>query len=235
MVVIRKGTAVTTDSEEHNKRGEMSDRTTLAKIESPLALGGNGRWSTTSRPPQNAFVYDRKTIVLHWGTALLVGALWILGQTIDDFPDGPWRVAARSVHVSLGVTLAVVLAIRMVWRNRGVGALHPDRTGRLDRLAALGHWSLYALAILAVILGITTAFVRGENIFNLFSLPDLSHGDRDLRKLVGSLHGWVANTLVILVVGHALLALFHHYVLRDGVIRRMLPGARQASDAAGLG
>jgi cytochrome b561 len=113
-----------------------------------------------------------------------------------------------------------------------VGALRPDRTGRLDRLAPIGHWLLYAIAIVAVILGITNALVRGDDIFNLFSLPDLAHGDRDVRKVVGSLHGWVANTLVILVVGHALLALIHHYVLRDGVMRRMLPGARQSSDAA---
>jgi cytochrome b561 len=212
----------------------MSDRATMGKINSPLTLGGNGRWSTTSRRPQTAFVYDRGTIVLHWCTALLVGALWILGQTIDDFPAGPWRVDARSFHIALGVTVAVVLVIRVTWRDRGVGALRPDRTGRLDRLAAIGHWALYALAILAVASGLTNALVRGDNIFNLFSLLDLSHGDRDLRKLIGALHGWVANTLIIAVAAHALLALFHHYVLRDGVMRRMLPDAGHARDAAGL-
>jgi cytochrome b561 len=55
-----------------------------------------------------------------------------------------------------------------------------------------------------------------------------------LRKLIGALHGWVANTLIIAVAGHALLALFHHYVLRDGIMRRMLPDAGQARDASGL-
>ena len=212
----------------------MSDRATMGKIKSPLTLGGNGRWSTSSRPPQTAFVYDRKTIVLHWCTALLVGALWILGQTIDDFPAGPWRVDARSVHIGLGLTVAVVLVIRVLWRSQGVGALRPERMGTLDRVAAFGHWALYALVILAVVLGIANALVRGDSIFNLFSLPDLSHGDRDLRKLVGGLHGWIANTLVILAVGHAFFALFHHYVLRDGVMRRMIPDAGQARDAAGL-
>ncbi len=201
-------------------------------MESSPVSGGIGRWATGPHPSPTDFVYDRKTILLHWCTALLVGALWILGQTIDDFPAGPWRVDARSFHILLGVTLAVVLAIRLMWRNRGVGALRPDRTGRLDRLAAFGHWSLYAVAILAVVLGITNALARGDDIFNLFSLPDFSHGDRDLRKFIGALHGWVANTLLVLVAGHALLALFHHYVLRDAVMRRMLP-ARAARDAAG--
>jgi cytochrome b561 len=211
------------DRAEPNERDDMPEHTTLARINSPLMLGGKGRWSTAQRRPQAAFTYDRKTVVLHWCTAVLVGALWLIAQIIDDFPAGALRVDARSVHISLGLALAVVLAIRVTWRNGSAGALSPVRSGRMDRAAAIGHWSLYALAILAVILGIANALARGENIFNLFALPDLAHGDREIRKLVGTLHGWVANALVILSVGHALLALFHHYILRDGVLRRMVP------------
>ncbi|MBV9567337.1 MAG: cytochrome b [Hyphomicrobiales bacterium] len=154
---------------------------------------------------------------------MLIAALWLVAQIIDAFPAGPLRVDARSVHISLGVTLAGVLIVRLLWRNRGKGALHPDREGRLDRLAAFGHWSLYGLTILAVILGVTNALARGDNIFNLFSLPDLAHGDRGVRNFTGTLHGWVANTLLILAIGHALLAFFHHYVLRDRIMLRMLP------------
>jgi len=227
--VFGKGFARSRSPAKRDERGEMSDRTTFRN---PTKLGRDGQRSPTRKSPRHEFVYDRKTILLHWYTAFLVSALWILGQTIDDFPAGAWRVDARSVHIFLGVTLAIVLAIRVMWRNRGVGALRPDRAGRLDHLAAIGHWSLYAIAIIAVVLGATNALVRGDSIFNLFSLPDLAHGDRDLRKLVGSLHGWVANALVILVVGHALLALFHHYVLRDSVMGRMLPAARRASEPA---
>ena len=204
------------DRAEPNERDDMPEHTTLARINTPLMLGGKGRWSTAQRQPQAAFTYDRKTVVLHWCTAVLVGALWLIAQIIDDFPAGPLRVDARSVHISLGLALAVVLAIRVTWRNGSAGALSPVRSGRMDHAAVIGHWSLYALAILAVILGIANALARGENIFNLFALPDLAHGDREIRKLVGTLHGWVANALVILSVGHALLALFHHYICATG-------------------
>ncbi|MBV8963815.1 MAG: cytochrome b [Hyphomicrobiales bacterium] len=206
----------------------MSDRMPSSRNKSLLTLGGNGRWSTALPLPRSVFIYDRKSIILHWLTAVLVAALWIIAQIIDDFPAGPLRVDARSVHISLGVMLAIVLIIRLLWRNRGEGALHPDQDGWLGRLAAFGHWSLYGLAILAVILGLIHALARRDNIFNLFSLPDLAHGDRGVRNLIGTLHGWVANTLLILAIGHALLALFHHYVLRDGVMRRMLPGLGRA-------
>ena len=202
----------------------MSERMPLGRNDGSSRLGASARWSTVPRPTGVPFVYDRKTIALHWCTAVLVAALWIIAQIIDDFPAGPLRVDARSVHISFGIVLAVVLAIRVIWRIRGASALYPDREGGLNRLAALGHWSLYTLAIVAALLGMANALVRGDSLFNLFTLPDLAHGDRDIRKFMGSLHGWVANTLVVLALGHVILALFHHYVLGDSVMRRMLPG-----------
>ena len=61
--------------------------------------------------------YDRRTIVLHWMTAVLVAMLWLSAQVIDWFPNGPARVNMRSVHVLLGVVLSAVLARRIVWRS----------------------------------------------------------------------------------------------------------------------
>jgi cytochrome b561 len=222
------------DHEKRAARGDMPERATPARIDSPLTLAGRGRWSSAPRPPEAAFKYDARTIVLHWCTAVLVALLWTVAQVIDDFPPGPLRVDARSVHITLGVSLAVVLVVRVIWRNSGSGALSPSRSGRMDRAAVWGHRLLYVLAILAVILGITNAWVRGENIFNLFALPDLAHGDREMRKFVGTLHGWAANALVVVAIGHALVALFHHYVLRDRVLQRITPGTWLAPrEAAG--
>ncbi|MGH8202890.1 MAG: cytochrome b/b6 domain-containing protein, partial [Steroidobacteraceae bacterium] len=56
-----------------------------------------------------AVTYDRLSIVLHWLTAGLVVVLWTLGQTIDFFPKGAPKIDARSVHITLGATLALVL------------------------------------------------------------------------------------------------------------------------------
>src|SRR5512144_1544078 len=91
--------------------------------------------------------YDRRTIALHWLTAALVVALWALGQTIDFFPKGDARVYARSLHIALGVTLALVLASRLHWRLGAGTQLPPAGAGRLDALALLTHRLLYGLLI----------------------------------------------------------------------------------------
>jgi len=73
--------------------------------------------------------------VLHWLTAALVISLWALGQTIDWFPKGNPRVFARSMHISLGIALALVLVARIHWRFSMLAPLllfAKVKTGRSD-------------------------------------------------------------------------------------------------------
>ena len=88
------------------------------------------------------------------------------------------------------------------------------------------HWALYAGLAAAVLLGISNAWTRGDSIFSLFSIPKLYPGNPQLKATIENLHKTFANALVILAVAHALAALVHHFILRDGVLRRMLPGSR---------
>jgi cytochrome b561 len=169
------------------------------------------------------FAYDRRTIILHWLTAIMVGLLWLLGQSIGYLPRGAFRIDARSVHVVLGLSLGFLLLARLYWRNRGSGALRPERSGLLDHLAEIGHIVLYVLLVLVVALGIANVSVRANNLFNLVDLPPFFPAEGGLRRLVSIAHAYAANTLAIIALLHALMALLHHYVLRDGVVARMLP------------
>ena len=174
---------------------------------------------------QNAISrYDRTTIALHWFTAVLVVALWSLGQTADWFPDGPINDAMWSTHVVLGFALAGILAWRIGWRSGSGRALPAIDRGLLHVLAKATHYGLYLLLVVAVVLGIVNAFVRGYSIYGLFHLPQL--GDRAWRRPITEWHGLAANILLGLAAFHAMAALVHHYVLRDGLLARMMPETR---------
>ena len=167
--------------------------------------------------------YDKKTIFLHWATALLVVLLWGIAQVIDDFPSGALRVDARSVHITLGVTLLVVLALRIFWRLRDGRQLPSAEGGVLGFAAHAVHYALYALLAAEVVLGMANVWMRGDSIFNVFTVPAFDPANKALRRQVGDLHGLVANVILIVAGVHAAAALFHHYIKRDGVLRRMLP------------
>jgi cytochrome b561 len=167
--------------------------------------------------------HDRTTIALHWTTAVLVVLLWTIGQTIDVFPNGPLRVDYRSMHISFGIMLGVVLLTRLTWRLTRRDSLPPIDHGLLLFVARLTHWLLYLLLLIAVGLGVAYLWVRGESIFNLFRVPAYDPGNRALVHLVGGWHALAANAILIVAGVHAAAALFHHYILGDATLRRMLP------------
>ncbi|MEO8296553.1 MAG: cytochrome b/b6 domain-containing protein [Burkholderiales bacterium] len=166
--------------------------------------------------------YDTRTIVLHWLTAVLVVGVWVLGQVIDVFPKGVPRVTARSLHITGGTLLGLLLVYRIVWRAgpRSV-RLPPADAGWLGKLSTLTHFGLYILLCAAVLAGLANTWVRGDNLFNLVTLPAFDPGNSDLRETVEELHELAANLLLLVAGLHALAALVHHAVFRDDVMRRM--------------
>ncbi len=168
-------------------------------------------------------VYDSRTVGYHWISAGLVLCLWIIGQCIDFFPKGMPRISARSAHMSFGAILAILLVARIAWRWRGGAKLPPSDPGVKGKLAVGAHYLLYVLLIATVLMGMTSVWVRGDTFFNLFTVPAFDPGNKALAEDVVDLHGTIANTLLILAGLHAAVALAHHWILKDGVLRRMSP------------
>jgi cytochrome b561 len=161
---------------------------------------------------------------LHWLSVALIAALWVEEQSRSLFPAGS-RPTVRSVHIGLGIALVVVLFFRIVWRLTGGRKLPDVNEGLLEWGSTIGHYLLYALAIAALGLGLSLELARGDTIFGLFDFPTVVSGDRALTRALRGYHALAANALVIVACGHAVIALFHHYFLRDGILSRMTPGA----------
>ena len=105
--------------------------------------------------------YDAVTVFFHWTTAVLVVVQWLGAQTIDWFPSGPLRVDARSLHISLGATLAMILVARVAWRLTAGRRLPLADRGALNVVAKGTHWALYALLTAMVLAGMFLTWVRG--------------------------------------------------------------------------
>lgn len=168
--------------------------------------------------------YDRRTRALHWTTALAVIVLWGGAHAIDWFPNGPPRVDARSIHITVGVLLVVLTAYRLLWRaTRGAKMLRGPSLA--ERAASATHIALYALILCTLILGMANAWVRGDSLFGLVKIPYYGSYDAASRHALSEwIVGWHelgANLILIVAAGHAAVGLFHHLVLKDRVLRRM--------------
>jgi len=180
----------------------------------------------TPREPR----YDTTTIMLHWLTALLVGLQWAIGQTLNWVPKGPGRQDYLGVHLTIGVLIAAALLFRLAWRvgpGRRLPAADPPL---LHLVAKCTHWGLYVLLAATACLGITSAWAEGAPIYTLATIPSFAPGNHDLARALTGWHGTVADATLILAGLHACAALFHQYVLRDRLIRRMAPAGLATPD-----
>lgn len=174
--------------------------------------------------------YDGVTIALHWATAILVVTQFSIAHIWEFLVKGtPWRIGLISTHAALGIVLAAIIMARICWRLLNRGKLPPAVTGLQHIVASAVHGILYLLLVTQVTLGFLLGWSAGNPLrfFNLFSVPPLYVVSPDMRHLVGPLHNYTAWTIIGFALIHACAALMHHYVLRDPVLRRMIPALAQ--------
>lgn len=168
--------------------------------------------------------YGTVSRLFHWGVALLVG--WQLLKVFDRIDDGEHWVGQVLVpwHVSIGSLILLVMVFRIFWAarqrdNRPVAPPPP----LMAFLARAGHFLLYAGLILMPLTGISILIGEGYGL-TVFGVELVPGGAKIpwLSDLGGALHSPVAWLLMLMIAGHAGMAFVHHFVRRDGVLRRMI-------------
>ena len=170
--------------------------------------------------------YDNVAIALHWATAVLVFVLFGLAISWDSFSKPP-QESMQSLHVSLGILLAAVIVMRLAWRWMPEHQVRSVEAGWVKLASKGAHYLLYVLLVAQVVLGFLFRWAQGHpaGFFGLFSIPGpFGQLDRPVRRQIHEIHEWVGWAIVIIALLHALAALYHHYVLKDRVLKRMLPG-----------
>lgn len=163
---------------------------------------------------------------LHWLTALVVYGMFALGlwMVTLSYYDG-WYHQGPEVHKSIGILLMMGLVMRVIWRlfSPPPKALQSDST--VTRISAsLGHIALYLLLFSIIISGylISTADGKPISVFGWFEIPATFADAGAQADLAGSIHLWLAWTVVILSVLHGLMAFKHHFIDKDDTLNRML-------------
>lgn len=165
--------------------------------------------------------YGSVSRVFHWLMTLLI--LWQFLKLGDRISEGEHWIGQTLVpwHVSLGVLLFVLVVLRIVWfvRQYKQRPLHDPATASLVKS---GHFALYACMVLMPITGLFYMLGNGYGL-KVFGAQLVAKGPEiDWAASIGSLHSPLAWLTVILVLGHTAAALYHLYVKRDDIMRRML-------------
>jgi cytochrome b561 len=168
----------------------------------------------------------------HWVMALLIFTLFALGWVAVGLPLSPLKLKLFHWHKSLGLLALLLLVLRVLWRLLDPAPRPVAGLAAWERyLARSGHLLLYLLMLLMPLSGwlINSAANFPFRPFGLFPLPDLVQPDKALQADLQRLHlsgFWLLAGLLVL---HVAAALRHHFVKRNAVLLRMLPGRVGAS------
>ena len=152
--------------------------------------------------------YSTAQIALHWLTAIGVLVAFFTHEAMEDIARETWRAGGDpfpTVHTVAGFAVFFLVLARLVLRWRS-GAPEPQGHGLQQTAAVWGHRLLYLLLIAVPLGGFMTWIV----------------GLRDL----GDMHGLAGQAVMVVALGHALMAIWHQVIQKDGTLMRMLrPGS----------
>jgi superoxide oxidase len=182
------------------------------------AAAGNGTGGT-------GFRYGSALVAMHWLMLLLMVAMYASIELRVLYAKGTEpREFMKALHFMFGLSVLFMVMLRLAarWASPQPTAADHGYSRTVQLLSAGGHLALYALMIGMPILGWLTLSAAGKPIpFFGLELPALVAPDKTLAKSFKELHETVGQLSYWLIGLHAVAALGHHYVLKDGVLRRM--------------
>ena len=163
---------------------------------------------------------------MHWLIVALIILQVTLADIAENLPISPKKVQVYGWHKSVGITVLALAVLRLLWRWGNPTPTLPTTLKPYERvLANITHFGLYLLLFAQPLTGWMMTSARGFPVswFGFFQLPDLVHHDRGLYETLKATHDKLALALYLIVFLHVAAALQHHFVLKDDVLRRMLP------------
>ena len=170
--------------------------------------------------------YTSTAIALHWIIFVLIAGGFALAVYMVDLPVSPQKLRYFAWHKWTGVTVFALALVRAAWRlTHRAPPWEAQIPAWQQRAAAVMHAVLYALIVVIPLTGWIYSSATGVPTvyLGIVQLPDLVAKDKALAELLKSVHVTLNYTLLTLVVAHMAAALQHHFIARDGVLKRMLP------------
>ena len=163
---------------------------------------------------------------LHWLLFILIAGLLLSGLIAEDLGEELEDVV-MGLHTAIGVAVLMLVIVRLLWRvSNPVPALPADTKPLESLLARVTHFGLYLLMLAQPLTGLLMMQFEGHtvDIFGIFSIAPLVAKDKPTGHLFEELHeaGWIL--LAVLVTLHIIAALYHHFIRKDEVMRRMTSG-----------
>jgi cytochrome b561 len=178
--------------------------------------------------------YTRVAMILHWLIAISIIGMLIGGKVthsmLEQSPPPQIAFSLMQLHKSIGITILLLTLVRIAWRISHKPPALPTMAAWQTGLAHLSHYGFYLLMLALPLTGwavVSTSKWKLPTLlyFTQIEWPHIPFlvGRNDLHHLMEELHEQAGHITIALLLLHIGAALYHHYKLRDDVLRRMMP------------
>ncbi len=169
--------------------------------------------------------YGTTAKVFHWLVVALLLVQYLIGWLMPDIHRNMKPGAAMTFHVSVGITILVLIVLRFAWRLTHPVAPESSLLPWQRRSSEAVHWMLYALVLATTATGWLFASFRGWSLsfFFLAPMPMLASDNAAAGKAIDGLHQAMEWGLLLVIGIHVASALAHAFIYRDRIMQRMLP------------
>ena len=174
--------------------------------------------------------YTGVAIALHWLIAVAILCTFLLAHYMTDLQLSPVKLKLYSYHKWIGVTIFLLVLIRLAWRVSHRPPAPPASMPAWQHSAAsIAHILLYVLTLAIPVSGWLMSSASGFQVvyFGVLPIPDLLAKDKAVAEQLKELHEALNWLMLLVVTLHVAAALKHHLIDRDDVLRRMLPFVKQ--------
>lgn len=180
----------------------------------------------TIQQTETRLSYDAVAKTLHWAIVILVLPMLYYGFQAENLPKED-RLGFFQTHAGVGLVILLLMLARLAWRIAHPAPVLPADLPRWQQIASKAtHHGLYLLVILQPLFGLLTTTASKFNL-KAFGVLGLQIAPNETIHEIGeTLHGLDAWLIVALIALHTGAALYHHFVRRDNVLKRMIPFAR---------
>ena len=183
--------------------------------------------------PEHRTQFTALMRILHWTMAAMV--LTQLGVGVSMVASLADYHVLVSIHRPLGVAILILAVVRFVVRRLSPLPPFPATMSRLERrAAAAGEYTLYGLMIALPLVGwcMLSAAHYPITLFGPVHLPFILPQDPMLYAILRKAHTVLAYLFFLTIVAHFGAILFHTIIVRDGIIKRMVPWKVRPAEAA---
>ncbi|ARN84101.1 cytochrome b [Candidatus Nucleicultrix amoebiphila] len=165
--------------------------------------------------------------LFHWSIGLFILTLIGVGLIMIDMEPSPLKWQMYGIHKATGVSVLVLVVVRLIWRLQNIIPVQPHLVPLWQqKVANISVILLYILMFTMPLSGIIMSLMAGHeiNYFGLFTIQPFTQEKTVIGAIAREAHIYFSYLLMGLLTLHVLAALYHHFILKNNVLRRMLWG-----------